>query len=785
MIDMSKLKLVLADDTKIVPLANVPPDLVDKLGSNVGDFGIFRSSGRSKAKVINSELYAFLSQFSKAQGISQAVVQHARATNAPAEELLEELFPIIKQLVDESYLVEHDDSAKSKPLVKGRKSFSSFNIQRPVQLLDDVDVYCANDNASRLVALKIARENDAHARDGLTHEAEVLRKLAGLNVPSLYEAGVVENSAFISMEWIQGIAIDKAADALRQQSRIYPWVSLLDLVVNLVNSYSEIHEAGIFHGDVHPKNIMVRNDDKLTVIDFGLAALVEGTGNGHRGGIGFYFEPEYAKARLQNEKPPKVTSFSEQYSLAVVVFQVLTGQMYLPFSMEREEAYRQIAGHAPRTFASLSLEAFPQLEKVLEKALSKHPSDRYSNLKVFATELQTVKQGLESRIPDDSLEDLKSFLAKQIAIMQDRGNGFDVKQAPRASVNLGLAGYAYGVNRIAINLRRADLAELADQIAERASNERDSEGAFWNEESGMTEDLLTRQSVLNAQPGLDAVRAIIANSRGDSTSFLTSLRDFMSNTNAVQNKKLDFAFGTSGSLVIGSNLLGLLKQHSYLESSFLHDFLATLYEDVDSKLKDMTQGWRPDFKSSGVLGAAHGWGGYFYSVLRWLDASDSKPTPELIVALKAFGTQSVPIGRGLNWARNTKSTKPEYLGSWCNGASGLVSLWLLAHRLTGDDQFFAYAVGASWASWESRDSGSDLCCGSSGRAYALLSMYRASGDVAWYERAISLVRRSIANAEQREDSPVGLYKGLIGTLVVVSDILADNSCSMPFFGEEI
>ena len=64
---------------------------------------------------------------------------------------------------------------------------------------------------------------------------------------------------------------------------------------------------------------------------------------------------------------------------------------------------------------------------------------------------------------------------------------------------------------------------------------------------------------------------------------------------------------------------------------------------------------------------------------------------------------------------------------WCNGAAGHLHLWLLAYELLGDPRYLQLAEGAAWTSYEAQSTGGDLCCGSAGRAYALLALLQTYG----------------------------------------------------------
>ena len=301
----------------------------------------------------------------------------------------------------------------------------------------------------------------------------------------------------------------------------------------------------------------------------------------------------------------------------------------------------------------------------------------------------------------------------------------------------------------------------------------------------MTEELLTAQSVLNAAPGVSAVRAFLAHARDDAYSQSLALREFVDLSDAVKEQKLDFAFGKCGSLTLASNLLNVASYHPFVDTGLLREFGAKLEGSIFSDLALLTNNWDKECNLDGFLGAAHGWAGYLYSILKWHGTVGEAVPLEFACLLEKLSTYGVPIGRGISWPRQLPSNNPVYLSSWCNGSAGFVHLWVAAHRVLKDERWLNLAESSAWACWDAtHEAGGDLCCGTSGRAYAMLELYRATGNRDWYERAVSLARHAIGAIQQFTPLGIGLYKGLIGVLVLCSDLMSDSQGSMPFFGDE-
>jgi serine/threonine-protein kinase len=777
-------KLILAPGTKIVPIRDLPSAYSQKLEAGEDDYAIFRPSGRSTAKVINAELSEFLKQFSEPIGVGSAVLGFANRNGLVADELLEDIFPILKKLVDCSFLLpEEEFHVKCKPETE-LTSFRNLQIVRPIQLMDDVEIYCAKDYDDRLVALKLAKEKGSVHNKAIIREAELLKAIRGLSVPNLIDHGKEDGRAFLVMEWVPGIPADKMADAIRKERvGVYPWDKLLDLAVAVCKAYAEIHNTDVLHGDIHPRNVLVDNNEKVSIIDFGLAKRQDQKQKKHRGGIGYFYEPEYATARLNKEKPPELTALGEQYSIAVLLYRILTGTLYLSFSLDKETAYQQIAEESPQPFRTVGVEQWPELEVVLARALSKKPEMRYGSLNEFAEALEEVK-GNRSHVRRHTVnlnsDQMESFLSENIDRILARGWQFEIPDAPRLSVNMGLAGFAYGLYRIAINRKNPELLALADLIAERANVEKNDPGSFWNQELGMTESMITTHSVFNAVPGVSAVRAFLAHAREDVYSSNLALSEFVDASKGVLQGKLDFTFGKSGTLVVCSNLIKIMSYHSCVETEFLREFGSAVEQSLLSEILSMAQ----DQSLSGYFGAAHGWAGYLYSILKWRDATREAIPEAVVELLHKLATYAHPVDRGLHWPRKWPTKRPDYLGSWCNGAAGFVHLWLTAFHKLADPYWLSLADSAAWACWDANDQGGDLCCGTAGRAYSLLEHYKATGNYDWFESAVILTQRSMNQIVQLPPPNIGLYKGLTGVLVLISDLTAGSNFTMPFFGDE-
>jgi serine/threonine-protein kinase len=219
----------------------------------------------------------------------------------------------------------------------------------------------------------------------------------------------------------------------------------------------------------------------------------------------------------------------------------------------------------------------------------------------------------------------------------------------------------------------------------------------------------------------------------------------------------------------------------------LREFGSALARGIWEELDDQ----KPirDVPKMAFLGIAHGWAGALYATMRWSRSSAGALPGSVEGRLRQLAELAEPDGRGARWKRKVRNKgrreQPfDYVPSWCNGTAGFVHLWTLAHAIFRDPAYLELAERAAWNTYEDPTFLGDLCCGLSGRAYALLNLYKSTGEVSWRTRARELADRAaltIATSTIREDS---LYKGSVGVAVLAADLTRPDGACMPLFEDE-
>lgn len=253
------------------------------------------------------------------------------------------------------------------------------------------DVYKAQDKLlDRAVAVKILHQqyaNDAEFVEKFRREATAAAKLAHPNIVNIYDVGEDGGSQYIVMEYVSGPTLK---EVIQQKGCLEP-IEAVRIAKEIASALESAHRNNLVHCDIKPHNILVMPDGHIKVTDFGIARAVSASTMTYSGsvmGSVHYFSPEQAKGTV-------ITTKSDVYSLGVVLYEMLTGQ--LPFNGETSVSIAlKHLQEEPVPIRQLNPSIPPVLEAIVQKAMSKAPADRPSSTELYA-DLNQAKAMLADR----------------------------------------------------------------------------------------------------------------------------------------------------------------------------------------------------------------------------------------------------------------------------------------------------------------------------------------------------------------------------------------------------
>jgi predicted Ser/Thr protein kinase len=764
---------VLKDDVLLIPCSDLSDDLRGRISFDDGDFTLSRRHGRSASQVVDGDTAALLTLFREPRTIVAAVIENSRTLGRDAEERLDEMLPHIGVFLQNRVLVPvgSDDEQEIRPRFESGALVAGWEIVRCVSLIEDSEIYLLSKDGVN-AALKIARTAMPFEESVFGNEAAILRHINGGIAPRLIDCGTFEERPYLIIDWIPGVEAGVAASQRRHDR-----ASLIELCSSVAAAYAALHERGVLHSDVHPRNVLVGDDGRVTLIDFGLSRFTEQQPRTARGGMYYFFEPEFLAGQRQGLVMPS-SAAGEQYALAALLYLLVSGSHYLEFRYDREEMARQAELDPPLPFAKRGIPPWPEVEQILFRGLEKDPALRHPSIGKMAALLSEASGAAARDAMTTPLTDQTNEFVEAMLRSFARGGAMFTSRyttPPTASINNGCAGAAVGLLRIAGTRSDSALLALAGVWSSRAMALTGSNDAYYNADADLPREILGEVTPYHTEAGIHAAAAMVAEAMGDGPTQQRCIAAFLV-ASRKECAQLDLTLGRSGSLLAAAMLL---EAAGNVPDSGLRDFgagtMAAIWNELDAHPP------LPLSPPGTYLGMAHGWSGYFYAALRWCSASgDTLPArfAERIHDFKQLRTQK---GRGAYWRRTSDGPALDAMPGWCNGSAGQVFLWTLAHRLLGDDECLDLAVLSAWHTWEEPCMTADLCCGSAGRAYALLNLYKQTGATEWLSRARQLANHAASAAHQNPQRANSLWKGELGVAVLIADLASPENAAMPFF----
>jgi serine/threonine protein kinase len=729
---------------------------------------------RARSKVIGKRVHQLLLYFRDGASITSAIIALSKEVGEEAGALLRNYLPILQDIYQWGYLCSESELARLAPAGEGLPAaLPGFTTQRVLKQTSAIVVVQAISTHGETVCIKrLTGEVNAWERAKILNEAEMLLRLQGLSVPRLIQFFPESPECGLVSSWVGAMSSwDAFAGALGAGIVVEARLALR-LALAIIRVFEEIGNRGVLHSDIHHNNVRFSEAGRCSLIDFGLAFLEDSP-------VAAEPLPEAAPHFLAPEQVPETdgpyrrpTRRSEQYSLAALLYFLLSGEHYLDFRLEASEMIAQIQEELPRPLILRNGEILPDVERVLARALAKDPDKRYHSLSKFGEDFERALAALEQfyvlrRRARNALSNRWSCLDLLTPERAIRCKGDDFGIA--GSLNNALAALALASAR-----NQPDYLDSALIWASHARCSLRKSHTFHSELKRSAERIVpyfVGAACLHQFPLIvDLVLlAVDYSASGDlpvDDRILESI-----DQEIAQTERWDFTGGHAALL----NALCYFERIDFPDQR-LHQCGERLFQLVFQRLSANSL---PN-SSLPQLGMAHGTAGAWYAALQWMLITNGEISANVDDAFGRF-CDHLPIDQAIERSR---SGAPEIssVSWWCNGLSGILGLLSLAVPLRGHERrrHLIQSLGVVIVSLS--PTVNHLCCGKAGQALALVQAYRITGETAFLEAARTALMRA-AKPDGGAASDASILKGELGIALVSEAAHRADSFYVPFLGE--
>lgn len=333
--------------------------------------------------LINFTIKSFIEKFSIPLALDDLAKQLSNELNTSFEEIKKLIIPFFNYCRHRQFIVPEnftDTQIETIPLFNPGCIVDHYKIITVIGVNHDIDVYHATDLiAETEVIIKLLKNTEKKNICIFQREFNFLQSLQHTHIaPEPYKLIANNDFVYFSQSFIRGLSLPQFIHRTSQAS----YSTILTITTNILQAFAKIHATDIVHGDIHPSNIMLTDDCRVKIIDFGLA-INTATDTAEIisfGGAYFFMPPERIKKTTHKKFTRKPDFFSDVFQLGVVLY-VLLYDAY-PFNgitweeLATEIKEKQVAFPFQSKYNFLVPD---WLKTIIIKCVAKKPKHRYVN----------------------------------------------------------------------------------------------------------------------------------------------------------------------------------------------------------------------------------------------------------------------------------------------------------------------------------------------------------------------------------------------------------------------
>ena len=303
-------------------------------------------------------------------------------------------------------MTEQPDETQVHAVLSEGTAVAKYRIVRRIGSGGMGEVYLAQDtHLARNVALKFlpaALSHDAQVRSRFVREARAAAGLDHPNIVTVHEVGEHQGRPYFAMQFVDGHTLQHYC-----REELLSSDQILELAVQVADGLAKAHAAGVTHRDIKSANIILDQDRRPKIVDFGLAAVEGGemlTQAGTTLGTAAYMSPEQARGGETDHR-------SDIFSLGAVLYELVSGRT--PFQRESVPAVLHSVIHdQPEPLTRYKTDVPDDLQRIVSRCLAKDPGERYQSAADLAADLR-----MAARLSVSGLQPAASSSRPSVAVL--------------------------------------------------------------------------------------------------------------------------------------------------------------------------------------------------------------------------------------------------------------------------------------------------------------------------------------------------------------------------------